>query len=172
MQSQQLMWQSRTRELLTSSKQQPGSLPRKHPVGIAADIAVIVLAALSFSLVLGYGVLNAMIARSGYAGMELRKEIEDRRAESALLRYQIHLAESNGSVHQSAARLGLRPCSPTEEVDYVRLPSPGPESTKLTAADPGARRGGLATAVADFAAEEIFAAGGRAEASTAGGHRQ
>ena len=86
-QSQQLLWQGRARELLISSKQQPGSLPRTRPVGIAAGLAAVVLAALVFSLVLSYAIACAATTRNGYSEIALRREIEDLRAQTALLRY-------------------------------------------------------------------------------------
>jgi len=171
MQSQQLMWQNRTRELHAASKQQPGSLPQRRPVGIEPASAAVALAALAFSLVLGYAALSALTTRSGYAEIALRREIEDLRAQNTLLRYQVHLAESNGNVQAAARDLGLRPADPVEEVDYVFLPHPAqPGETQVAADGSERRRARVTAAIAQFAAE-VVTAGSRAEASTGSGHR-
>lgn len=140
-------------------------------MGVPLDVTVIVLAALGFALVLCFGALNAVLVRNGYTGMQVRREIEDLRAEASLLRYQIHQAESNGSVHQAAKRLGMRPCDPADEVDYVALPLPAGQEADVAAGRASAEPIGVARALADFASEEIFAVGGRAEAKTVSGHR-
>ena len=172
MASQQVMWHGRAEELPISSKQQPSSLPQTRPAGIQAGFAAIVLAALSFSLILAYAAASAGITRNGYREMALRQEIEDLRAQTALLRYQIDLAESSGRVHETAFRLGLTPADPSREVDYVLLPHSAPgDPAQLAAADPTEESAGLAAALAQFAAGVVTSAGGRAEASTDKGHR-
>ena len=172
MQSQQLTSQRRTRELSISSKQQPDSLPHRRPVGIQPRLAALVLAALSFSLILGYAAVCALTTRNGYAESALRREIEDVRAQTALLRYQTHLAESSGTIKEAAARLGLRPADPVREVDYVLLPgSSRGEDTVLAASDPAQVSDGLPAALVQLATEVMTSVGGRAEASTAQGHR-
>ncbi len=131
------------------------------------------LAALGFSLILAYAAASATIARNGYIEMGLHQEIEELRAEAALLRYQVHLAESGERVHQVAERLGLTPADPVREVDYILLPSPASDEITRLAADTGATTSaGLASALAEFAAGVVTSAGGRAEASTAEGHRR
>lgn len=170
MQSQQLMWHNRVRELHAASKQQPSSLPRKRPVGIEAGLTAVVLAALGFCLVLGYAALSALSTRNGYTEIGLRREIEDLRARNALLRYQVHLTESNGNVQAAAEDLGLRPADPVREVDYVILPySTGADGIQI-AADSD-RRGMGVTAVLGQLAAEVVTAGSRADASTVSGHR-
>lgn len=130
------------------------------------------LAALSFSLILGYAAASATIARNGYVEMGLRQEIEELRAETALLRYQIHLAESGERIRQVAARLGLSPVDPVHGVDYVLLPYPTSDGSAQVATGTGDDGPtGLASALAEFAAGVVGSAEGRAEASTAGGHR-
>jgi len=171
MKSQQVMWQGRAQELPISSKQQPGSLPLTRPVGIEAGVAAVLLAALFFSLVLGYAATRATITRNGYVEMRLRQDIEELRAQTALIRYQIHMAESSDRIHEAAARLGMAPSDAVDGVDYVVLPYSAPgEDTRLAAADPADGQTGLASALAHFAAGAVTA-GGRAEASTTSGHR-
>lgn len=172
MASQQVMWQGRAEELPISSKQQPSSLPQTRPAGIQAGVAAVVLAALSFSLILAYAAASASITRNGYREMARHQEIDDLRAQTALLRYQIDLAESSGRVHETAARLGLTPADPSREVDYVLLPYSAPgDPVQLAAADPAEESAGLAAALAQFATGVVTSAGGRAEASTGKGHR-
>jgi len=172
MQSQQLSTQGHTYELPTSSKQQPGSLTRSRPIGVQAGSAALVLAALSFSLVLSYAAACALITRNGYAAVNLRRDIEDLRAQNALLSYQIHLAKSDRSVQQSAGRLNMRPADPVHEVDYVFLPSSDhSQATRLAAATPTPEPAGLAVTLAGLATEVMAPAAGRAEASTGDGHR-
>jgi len=131
-----------------------------------------VIAALAFSLVLAYGMASAAITRDGYTEQSLRREIEDLRAQTALLRYQIHLAQSSERVSETAQRLGLDPADPETDVDYVLLPHSAPvETTELAAADPNDGSTTLAAAVAEFAAGMVSSAGGRAEASVEEGHR-
>ena len=169
---QQMMWQGRPEELPISSKQQPRSLPQPRPTGIQAGFAAVVLAALSFSLVLAYAAASASITRTGYQQMALRQEIEDLRAQTALLRYQIDQAKSSGRVHETAFQLGLVQADPSREVDYVLLPYSAPgDAARLAAADPREESAGLAAALAQFAAGVVTRAGGRAEASTDKGHR-
>jgi len=173
MASQQVMWQGRAEELPISSKQQPSSLPQTRPAGIQAGFAAVVLAALSFSLVLAYAAVSASITRNGYREMALRQEMEDLRAQAALLRYQIQMAESSGRVHETAAQLGLTPADPVREVDYVLLPySVTGDRMQLAAADPTEESAGLTAVLAEFAAGVATSAGGRAEASTGEGHRR
>jgi cytochrome c oxidase assembly protein Cox11 len=137
---------------------QPGRLLRRRPEGIEAGLAVIALAALVLSLALAYAAESAVCTRNGYAGITLRREIEDLRAQNSLLRYQINLSESNYRVEQVASRLQLRPADAIREVDYVVLPSSDRE--EMGRAD---RSTGVIAALA--------AAGGQAEASTGKGHR-
>ncbi len=171
MKSQQLMWQGQAQELPISSKQQPGSLPLTRPVGIEAGMAAVLLAALSFLLVLGYAAAKAKITRNGYVEMALRQDIEELRAQTALIRYQIHLAESSERIHETAYRLGMEPSDPVGDVDYVLLPYSAPgEDTRLAAADPADGQSGLTSALAHYAAG-VVTAGGRAEASTTSSHR-
>jgi hypothetical protein len=172
MKSQQLMWHGQAQELPISSKQQPSRLSQTRPAGIPAAYAAIVLAALAFSLVLAYGMASATIARGGYTEQSLRREIEDLRAQTALLRYQIHLAQSSERVQETADRMGLTAADSEKDVDYVLLPHSAPvETTELAAADPSDGSTTLATAVAEFAAGMVTSAGGRAEASVEKGHR-
>jgi hypothetical protein len=133
----------------------------------------VLLAALSLSLILGYAAASATIARNGYVEMGLHQEIEELRAEAALLRYQIHLAESGERVRHVAERLGLMPADPVREVDYILLPYPASGQTTRLAAHTGEdTSAGLASALAEFAAGVVTSAGGRAEASTAEGYRR
>jgi len=172
MRSQQLMWQGRAEDLPVSSKQQPRSIAYRKPAGIEPGIAVLALAVLSFSLVLAYAASSAVITRNGYAEINLRQEIEDLRAETGLLRYQIHLAESNARVQETAARLGMVPGDPVTEVDYVHLPhSDSANRREFAATKAGEGDAGLASVLAELASG-VARAGGRAEASTVEGHRQ
>ncbi|MBN1460955.1 MAG: hypothetical protein JXA57_15595 [Armatimonadetes bacterium] len=172
MKSQQARWQLPTQELPISSKQQPCSLTRVSPAGIEAGFAAIVLAALSFSLVLAFAAATAANIRAGYEELELRQDIEGLRAETALLRYHIHLAESSGRIPQAATELGLRPGDPVEEVDYVLLPHSVTEDQRhLAQVDPIEKRG-LAAALAEVAAGVVGSAEGRAEASVIHSRRQ
>jgi hypothetical protein len=167
-QSQQLIWPGRTRELPTSSKQQPGSLAQRRPMGVAAGLAALVLAALAFSLVLCYAAACALTTRNGYAEMNLRREIEDLRAETALLSYQIHLAESDQGIQQAALRLSMRAADPVQEIDYVLLPHRARgEETQLAADNPTGAPMGVPARLAEL----VGSSGGQAEASTGGSRR-
>ncbi len=173
MQSQQVMWQGRARELPTSSKQQPGASGHRRPMGIQAGLVAVVLAALGFFLVLCYGAASALTTRNGYAEMSLRREIEDLRAEIALLNYQINLAHSESNLQLAAQRFNMRPADPRAEVDYLLLPHPAGEGeTRVAAGDPPSRRTGIAARLAELAETVVGTAGGRAEASTVEGHRR
>lgn len=173
MRSQQVLSQRRAWELPISSKQQPSSPTQRQPVGLEAGIAAVLLAALGFALVLGYAAASATITRNGYIEMGLREEIEDLRAQSALLRYQIHLAGSGERMREAAARLGLEPAHPFDEVDYVLLPHSAPgDVSRVAAAEGQAESAGIASALAELAAGVVTSTAGRAEASTAAGHRR
>jgi len=173
MQSQQLMHQGRTRELPISSKQQPGSFAQRRPAGIQAGLGALVLAALGFTLILGYAAADALTTRHGYAEMSLRREIEDLRAQNALLRYQIYLARSQENIQEAVQRLGLRPADPVREVDYVVLPESAAEGEiRLAGEGPTPGPAGLGAALAELATEVVTGVGGRAEASTGESHRQ
>ena len=172
MQSQQLMWQGRTRELPTSSKQQPGASAQRRPVGIPAGFAAVLLTALAYSLVLSYGALSALVTRNGYAQMALRQEVEDLQARIALLSYQVNIAESGPRVEQAAARLNMRPADPVAEVDYVLVPRAEPAEEMQVAGGGSSRLGwGLGERLAQLATEVVSCAEDRAEASTVEGHR-
>lgn len=137
-----------------------------------AGLAATVLAALMLSLMLFYAMGCAVTTRNAYAGMALRRDIENLRAQNALLQFQINLTESNQRMQQTAANLGLRPADPVQEVDYVLLPHSEPESgTQVAAAGAAQEPGGLAAVLAELATEVVSSARGRAEASTAQGHR-
>ena len=166
-QSQQLLPQSQTPELSTSSKKQPSSSPQKRPVGIETGLAALVLAALAFSLILCYAAGCTIAARDGYEAMSVQREIEDLRAQNALLRYQINVAHSNQRLEQAAVGLGLRPADAVREVDYVLLPSSGPgDAVQLAESDRSRDPGALEAVLSGFAAEVVGSFGGRAEAST------
>ncbi len=168
--SQQVVKQhSRTPELSISSKQQPGSFPRMQPVTIELGRAVVALTAVGFVLVLFYAAACAAITRNGYVEVQLRQEIEDLRAQTALLRYQNDMVASSERAPDAAARLGMMPGDPVAAVDYVSLPSSAqPQVTRLALAS-GGERAGLSTIVSQWASE--ISAGGRAEASTDTSHR-
>lgn len=172
MQSQLQTQQGRMRELPTSSKQQPGGSPRRRPVGVDAGIAAVALAALGMALVLCYATGCAVTIKNGYTEMGLHRQIEDLRAGNALLRYQINVAQSAGHIEEAAARLGLRPADPVQEVDYIACPEP--EATmQLAAAEATEEAGGIRAAVAGYASRVVGSGlGARAEASTATGHRR
>ena len=131
-----------------------------------------VLTALGFALVLAYAGASAAIARNGYAEMQLRQEIEELRARTALLRYQNHRDGSSAQVRATAERLGLVMSEVTDAVDYVRLPYSAPaQVTRLAVAPAGERPSlSLSSAISEFATE--VSAGGQAEASTDSGHRR
>lgn len=169
MRSQQLMLQGRAPELSISSKQQPGSLPRVRPVTMEAGIAAVVLTALGFGFVLLYGMASAAIARNGYAEMQMRQEIEDLRAGTALLRYQNHQAESAANAEATVKRLSMVMSDSVGAVDFVSLPSSPPAQMTRLALTPVGERATIASVVSQFASE--VGAGGRAEASTDSGHR-
>ncbi len=120
---------------------------------------------------LAYAAASATINRNGYREMGLRQEIEEARAQTALLRYQIHLAESSPRVQGAAARLGMVPADPVREVDYVLLRPLSEEAPELAAVDATEGSASLATALAELAAGVVSSAGGCAEASTDRGHR-
>ena len=172
-QLQQSTWHGRTRELPTASRQQPSSYPRKKPVGIESGVAAVSLAALVFSLIIGYVTVSALSTRNGYDEMGISRDIEGLRAETALLRYQIHVAESDANVQEVTADLDMRPVDPLSGVDYVLLPGPEGSEADLEPS-PGtqtAHGDSLAARVAEYALG-VVTAGGRAEASTVPGHRQ
>jgi len=121
----------------------------------------VVLAGLFLSLTLGYGVVCALVMQGGYAAAALRREIEDLRADAALLEYYIRHAESSQRVEQTAARIGMRVADPAAEVDYVVLPAGEREAREVAL---GEAQRGVATALAAMAAE-VVAVRGRAEAS-------
>jgi len=131
-----------------------------------------VLAALSLFCVLCYGMASAITTQNGYRAMRLRREIEDLRAQDALLRYQINLTQSKQRLIEAAERLELQLADPVREVDYVLLPSPSPESAVQVAGEgTNADQRGLGVLLAGMAHEMVGSAGGRAEASTLEGHR-
>lgn len=166
-QSQQLLPQGRTSELPTSSKKQPSSSPQKRPVGIETGLAALVLAALTFSLILCYAAECTIAARDGYEAMSVQREIEDLRAQNALLRYQINVAHSNQRLEHAAVGLSMRPADAVREVDYVLLPHPDPgDAVQVAEGDPSRDPGALEAALTGFAAEVAGSFGGRAEAST------
>jgi hypothetical protein len=137
-----------------------------------AGLAATVLAALVLSFMLFYAMGCALATRNAYAAMGLRREIENLRAQNALLRYQINLTESNQRLQQAATSLGLRPADPVQEVDYVVLPYSEQEAgVQLATRGPAQASGGLATVLAELATEVADSARGRAEASTVKGHR-
>ena len=171
MQSQQVFQQGRTRYLSISSQQQPDRSLRRRPVGIRAGLAATVLAALAFSLMLFFAVGTAVITRNEYRAMALRREIQDLRAQNALLRYQINLTASSQQIQEAADRMGLRRAELATEADYVFLPDSPRDELQLAAAGPTLRAGGLTATLADLATEVAGSMRGRAEASTAQGHR-
>ena len=89
MQSQQLKWQGRTRDLSISSKQQPDRSPWRRPVGMQTGLSATLLAALGLFFMLLSAMGIALTARNSYASMSLRREIEDVKAQNALLRYML-----------------------------------------------------------------------------------
>jgi hypothetical protein len=115
---------------------------------------------------------SASSTRSGYAEMALMREIEDLRAETALLRYQIHLGGSDLNVHQAALDLGMCPADAVRDVDYVLLPHPAADpSISRVASRPSADdHPSLPTRLARYATE-VIPTGGEAEASVTRGHR-
>jgi hypothetical protein len=142
-----------------------------RPVGIVAGVAAVVLAALFLSLTLAYAAACAVVMRNGYGAMALRGEIEDLRAEAALLRYQINHAQSRAKLEQEAARLGMRPADTTQEIDYVVLPySERDAEVQVAERERSRDASGLAATLADLATE-VVSVGGRAEASTGEGDR-
>ncbi len=129
-----------------------------------------VLTAVGFALVLAYGAASASIARTGYAEMQLRQQIEEIRARTAFLRYQNDFAASSEPIKQTVARLGLVMGDPVEGVDYVSIPASSRASaTRLALASPE-DHGSLASAISEFAMGVGTA--GRAEASTDTSHRR
>jgi hypothetical protein len=140
-------------------------------VGIQTGLAATVLAALFLCQTLFFAMASAVTARNEYAGMALRREIEDLRAQTALLRYQINLTESNQRIEEAAARLDLR-AAEIVEVDYVALPYPEREpAVQVATSGPGRAAGGLTAALSALAAEVAGSARSRAEASPEEGHR-
>jgi len=123
-----------------------------------AGFAATLLAALTLSFMLVYAMSCALTTRNAYAAMSLRREIEDLKAQNALVRYQINLTESNQRIQQAAAAMNLRPAD-AQEVDYVLL--------QASDKDAGMQ---LAT-LAELAAEVADSTRGRAEASTNKSHR-
>jgi hypothetical protein len=171
-QTQQLMWQGRTEELPTSSKQQPGSSAGRRPMGIQAGLAAVTLAALAYCLVLSYGAASALVTRTGYTEMALRQEIEDLHAQVALLNHQVHVAKSDPSVQEAAEQLSMRPVDPVTEVDYVLLPYSEPAGqTQVAAAGRTDMPARVAAALAELVTEVLDSSEGRAEASMVEGHR-
>jgi hypothetical protein len=172
MQSQQVTWHGRALEAPTASKQQPGSFAQRRPVGVEVGFAAVVLAALGFSLVLAYAAMSALTTRNGYAEMTITREIENLRAQNAVLQYQLHVASSKESVQEAASRLGLRLADPLHEVDYVILPRDMPkEDAIMLGKDLSRETGGVRAALAELAAEVVTSTDARAEASTVEGHR-
>lgn len=136
-----------------------------------AGLTVTLLAALGLFFMLIYAMGVALTARNSYASMSLRREIEDTRAQNALLRYQINLMESNGRVRQAAKQMQLRP-SLVQEADYVVIPDYSQDpGMQLATAGPTRASAGLAATLAELATEVVDSARGRAEASTVQGHR-
>ena len=115
-----------------------------------------------------YGMASAITTQNGYTAMRVRREIEDLRAQEALLRYQINLGQSKHRIVQAAGRLELQLADPVREVDYVVLPSPAPDDGVQVAGGDDRNLGAL---LADVAGEMVGSAGGRAAASTLEGHR-
>jgi hypothetical protein len=122
-------------------------------------------------MVLGYAAARATITRDSYTEMSLRHDLEELRAQTALIRYQIHFAESSDRVRETAGRFGMTSSDAVGGVDYVLLPhsTPGVD-TRLAAADPTDGQTGLTSALAHYAAG-VVSAGGRAEASVTSSHR-
>jgi hypothetical protein len=171
MQSQQLSQHGRTRELPTASEQQPSSLPRKKPVVLEAGFAAAALAALALFLVIVYVAASATLTRNGYVEMALTEEIESLHAETALLRYQVHVAGSSATVDEEAADLDLHRADPMYDVDYVLLPSGGSDGPmRLASGSPAEEGVSLAATLAEYAVG-VVTVGGRAEASTTASHR-
>jgi len=171
MQSQQLKWQGRTSDLSISSKRQPDRFLRRRPVGMQAGFAATLLAALTLSFMLVYAMSCALTTRNAYAAMSLRREIEDLKAQNALVRYQINLTESNQRIQQAAAAMNLRPAD-AQEVDYVLLPASDKDAgMQLATTGPTRASAGLAATLAELAAEVADSTRGRAEASTNKSHR-
>ena len=170
--SQQAVAVDRDRDLSTSSKQQPGRFARKRPVGIEAGIAAVALAALGLALTLMYAAQSAVCTRNEYTALALRRDLEDLRAQNALLRYQINLDESARRLEQVAARLQLRPADPINEVDYVVLPRSDQQQAQVAELDPVHASKGFTGVMAGLADEVVGSAGGRAEASTGESHRE
>ena len=171
MQSQQLKWQGRTRNLSISSRQQLDRFPRRRPVGMQAGFAATVLAALAVSLMLLYAMSCALTTRNAYAAMSVRREIDDLKAQNSLLRYQIDLTESSQQIQLAAAQMNLRPAA-SQEVDYVLLPDSGRDAgVQLATTGPARASAGLAATLAELATEVVGSTRGRAEASTEKGHR-
>lgn len=140
-------------------------------MGMQAGFAATLLAALILSLMLLYAMACALTARNSYAAMSLKREIEDTKAQNALLQYQINLTESNQRVQQAADKMNLRP-SETQEVDYVLLPHSDKDAgIQLATTGPNRASAGLAAALAELATEVVGSTGGRAEASAEHSHR-
>jgi len=134
-------------------------------------LSATLLAALGLFFMLLYAMGIALTARNSYASMSLRREIEDVKAQNALLRYQINLTESNQRVRQAAQQMQLRP-SQVQEVDYVVIPGSAEDpGMQLATAGPTRASAGLAATLAELATEVVGSARGRAEASTEQGHR-
>lgn len=170
--SQQAFAVDRDRDLSTSSRPQPGRFSRKRPVGIEAGIAAVALAALGLALTLAYAAQNAVCTRNEYTALALRREIEDLRAQNALLRYQINLSASTTRMEQVASRLNLRPADPIKEVDYILLPHSDQQQAQMAELDPARAPRGFRRVMAELADELVGSAGGRAEASTGESHRK
>jgi hypothetical protein len=130
------------------------------------------LAALAFGLVVAFVAASASATRSGYAEMALLREIDGLRAETALFRFQIHLAESDLNVQEAALDLGMCPADPVQDVDYVLLPHPaeGSPRSQLACHPPVEDGPSLAARIAEYASG-VTALGGQAEASTTHSHR-
>ena len=162
--SQQALAQDRVRDLPVSSKQQPGGLVRRRPLGIEAGLAAVVLAALCLSLTLCYAAQRAMCTKSGYAALALRRDIEDLRAQNALLNYQINLSKSTARVEQVATRLNLHPANPVQDVDYVVVSPSTQNQVQFAEADPAQSQKGLAGVITAVTSEMASGVEGRAEA--------
>jgi hypothetical protein len=165
--SQQALAQDRVRDLPVVSRQQPGRSARRRPMGIEAGLAVVMLAALSLSLTLTYAAARAMCTKSGYAALALRRDIEDLRAQNALLNYQINLGKSTLQVEQVATQLNLRPADPVRDVDYVAVAPSTQSQVQFAEADPAQSRKGLTSVLTSVASQMASGVEGQAEAQPA-----
>ena len=130
-------------------------------------MAVVVLAALSLSLTLTYAAARAVCTKSGYVALALRRDIEDIRAQNALLNYQINLSKSTLQVEQVATQLNLRPADPVHDVDYVAVAPYTQSQVQLAEADPAQSRKGLTSVLTSVASQMATGVEGQAEAQPA-----